>query len=122
MEDSKTISRGDFLKNIPKYFASTVRSFTKVLDQSKSIETGKEGLDEIQISNKRTAKLIADYCLAGEGGSCQFCYLACPARDKAIVIEDQKPIINPLFCDGCSQCVTACQTVNTIPAITMVNR
>ena len=68
----------------------------------------------------KIAEIDTDCCMAWDGGSCQFCYLACPLRDRAITIEDQKPIINSSICDGCAKCLTACKTVNTNLAIKMV--
>lgn len=104
MDNLEEVSRRDFLKCIPKYLAYRVHSFTRVLENN----------------GPKVARLDTQYCLAWEGGDCQFCYLACPLRDRAITIEDRKPSIHVSLCDGCARCVTACTTVNDSPAIKMV--
>lgn len=92
LEDAKEISRQEFLKFIPRYVSQKVVRFEM------------------------------EHCLAWDGGNCQFCYLACPLRDKAITMDDQKPVVNILYCDGCARCVTACLTVNDRPAMKMVHK
>ena len=76
--------------------------------------------DNCAASKPQIARLDIARCLAWGAMSCQLCYLACPARDQAIEMRDQKPVIISSFCDGCSMCVSACETVNDLPAIKMV--
>ena len=117
MGSSSELSRREFFKTIPKCLLSSVHSFTEELFRpSDGITT-----DIIDDGQAKIAKIDTTCCLAWDGGSCQFCYLACPLRDTAIVMEDQKPIINSTICDGCARCVTACGTVNTTLAIAMVH-
>jgi len=120
MEKIKEISRQDFIKNFPKFVISHIHAFTG--EVGKPLETNTDSPEALtdSIYSTKVVHLNREYCLAWEGGSCQFCYLACPLRDKAILMEDQKPIINASFCDGCAKCIIACQTVNDTPAITMV--
>ncbi len=121
MDSAKEISRQEFLKFIPKYVIQNVRSLIQGrFNLAHDVEA--EALEDNFTDNKaaKVAHLDEERCLAWEGGSCQFCYLACPLRDKAITLDDQRPTVNISFCDGCSQCVTACQTVNDRPAIKMV--
>ena len=99
MKGSQEVSRQEFLKSISQYIVQNVRSLS---------------------NTAHGARIDIDRCLAWDGGNCQFCYLACPLRDKAITLDDQKPIVNILFCDGCAKCVTACRTVNDRPTIKMV--
>jgi MinD superfamily P-loop ATPase len=120
MHDAKELNRRDFLKFIPKYLAYSVHTFTKELSKPPDIRTGTGDVEPIDDRMAKVARIDTDCCLAWEGGSCQFCYLVCPLRDKAITMEDQKPRINSSICDGCAKCMTACQTVNTILAIRMV--
>src|SRR3990167_2005965 len=47
------------------------------------------------------AAISVTRCLAWGNSLCQACYLACPLRDRAIEIVDQKPIINREICNGC---------------------
>jgi Pyruvate/2-oxoacid:ferredoxin oxidoreductase delta subunit len=120
MKKTKKISRQDFIKNFPQFMMSHIRALTRKAGRPFETNTdGPEALPDNFYSTK-VVQLNREYCLAWEGGSCQFCYLACPLRDKAILMEDQKPVINAGLCDGCAQCITACQTVNDTPAITMV--
>lgn len=120
MDHLKEISRRDFLRGIPKYLADSVRSFTN--EYFKPADAGAETGDVSVINDNspRIARLNRDDCLAWEGSGCQFCYLACPLRDRAVTIEDQRPRIHASLCDGCAKCVAACQTVNDSPAIKMV--
>ena len=120
MKNAGEVSRQEFLKFIPKYVIQNMRSLIQGRFSSHEGET--ETLEDGFSNNKaaKVAQLKTEWCLAWEGGSCQFCYLACPLRDKAVILDDQKPVVNILFCDGCAKCVTACQTVNDRPAIKMV--
>ncbi len=68
------------------------------------------------------AQVEVSRCHAWSGLICQQCYLACPKRDRAIEMRDQKPIIITSVCDGCAMCVSACQTVNDLTAVRMVSR
>ncbi len=121
MENTKEISRQEFLKIIPKYVIQNVRLLLEgrldFLAEGKA-ETLEE--DPADITAEKVAWLDKERCLAWEGGSCQFCYLACPLRDQAIILDDQRPTVSISFCDGCAKCVTACQTVNDRPALKMV--
>ena len=79
---------------------------------------------------QRVAILDVSRCLAwGEGlpaapaaqaGSCQLCYLRCPLRDRAMVLEAGRPVIVTSACDGCGVCVDVCRTVNDLGAMQMV--
>lgn len=121
MENSGEVSRQEFLKFIPKYVIQNVRSL--IQGRLNFSDDGEAETRENILSDNKAAKvayLDTERCLAWEGGSCQFCYLACPLRDKAITLDDQRPTVNISFCDGCGQCVTACQTVNDRPALKIV--
>lgn len=121
MESTREVTRKEFLKCIPQYVMQNVRSLLE--GRLDFLEEGKAGtLEENPADSKaaKVAQLDEERCLAWEGGSCQFCYLACPLRDQAIILDDQKPAVNVLFCDGCARCVTACQTVSDRPALKMV--
>ncbi len=92
------ISRRDFLKNFPQHVIKGAQS-----------------------DSPRVAVLNVDRCLAWGGADCQWCYLVCPLRDKALFIQDLKPVIYPAFCNGCGRCMDACKTVNDLPAITYLS-
>jgi len=66
------------------------------------------------------ARIDADRCLAWSDADCQMCYLQCPRRDQAIVLEAGRPVIHSAACDGCGICVDACRSVNDPGAIQMV--
>jgi MinD superfamily P-loop ATPase len=119
MNGSHEVSRRDFLRIIPRYLTKSVCIFIEQFSKSADVNTQTIEVEAIDHCTK-IARIDSNRCLAWNGGSCQFCYLACPLRDKAIRIEDQQPIINPAICDGCAKCVTACQTVNSTSAIKMV--
>lgn len=61
--------------------------------------------------------LRADLCLAWGGTNCVQCYIACPLQGIALDLDDGRPILNPVRCDGCALCVTACRTVNDLEAM-----
>jgi Pyruvate/2-oxoacid:ferredoxin oxidoreductase delta subunit len=67
------------------------------------------------------AVLDASRCLAWSGGMCQLCYLRCPLRDEAIVLDDGRPLIVASACDGCGICVEACGAVNDLRAMTLAS-
>ena len=141
MENTREVSRKEFLEFVPKFVIQNVRSLiqgrlnfsndgwaTKIPPFAllKKRGGGTEGIPPLKkggsggfvrarlptlsgrageapiLSDHKAAKvawLDEERCLAWEGGSCQFCYLACPLRDKAINLDDQKPFVNILFCD-----------------------
>lgn len=74
------------------------------------------------MSQDLIARVEVLHCQAWSGLLCQQCYLACPKRDQAIEMRDQKPQIVVSVCDGCAMCLEACRTVNDLPAIRMVSR
>src|SRR3989338_1504094 len=77
-------------------------------------------IDDCLDTGPRIARLDISRCLAWGGANCQLCYLACPLRDRAIEMCDQKPVVHSFACDGCAMCEAACRTVNNFPAIDMV--
>jgi len=122
--DSKVnaITRRDFIKSFPKQLLATLRgTFNACWD----IVTPREDFErekQTRIQQPETqgpcvARIDVGRCLAWQGMSCQLCYLACPIRDKAIAMCDQKPVIVPALCDGCGMCATACKTVNDLLAV-----
>lgn len=55
-------------------------------------------------------------CLAWGGSACEICYLMCPFRKEAIVLQDfTKPLVDGEKCVGCGICEFAC--VKDSPAI-----
>jgi MinD superfamily P-loop ATPase len=111
MKEAKTVSRREFLRKFPNYLIDHIH---------KGARACLEYNDKSEVKGVKVVKLNIEQCLAWEGSSCQHCYLACPLRDQAIKIDDQKPVIMSSLCNGCAKCVTACQTVNDPPALEMV--
>ena len=109
MKNTQGVSRRDFLKRFPRYLVESAQSVTSD-ELPKPLEPG----------GMKVAKLNRERCLAWEGVSCQHCYLVCPLRETAIRLEDQKPVIISPLCNGCAECVVACQTVNDPPALEMI--
>jgi len=109
VKSAEGMSRRDFLTKFPSYFVEGLRRVAYG-DPAKTPEQG----------GVKVAKLNIAQCLAWGGAGCQYCYLACPLREEALHMEDQKPVMAPSLCNGCAQCVAACRTVNDPPAIEMV--
>lgn len=111
-EPPEEASRREFLKNFPRHFLNGIRSFAEKRFSKE------ESQDEA--SKTRVVFLDVTRCLAWGGVSCQLCYLSCHLRDRALEMRDQKPVIVESLCDGCAMCITACQTVNDLPALKIV--
>lgn len=54
------------------------------------------------------AVIASDRCLAHQGAACRACVEACPLGERGIVLSDGRPIVVPLGCTGCGQCLAAC--------------
>ena len=119
-KEAKALSRREFLKSFPQQLFKGMRSITRSCLPIAILEEAGLSKEKTSLGPKK-ALLDITQCLAWEGLSCQLCYLACPLRDKAISIEDLKPIIHASFCDGCTLCLAACRTVNDMVAIRMVD-
>ena len=121
MAGKEEISRRDFLKAVPEHFARGVRTF---MQEYRGFSGGKgetPELNTVASEGKRAAVVDIKRCLAWGEFNCQFCYLACPLREKAITMCDCKPVVNASSCDGCGMCVVACQTINDLPAIKIIH-
>ena len=107
-----------FVTMLPSYLLDNLRSaLTNIAGFKKSVELQ---VEQDVLTLPRVARINVERCLAWGNSLCQACYLACPLRDTAIDIVDQKPIINISKCDGCGFCVSACSTVNDQNAIELV--
>lgn len=71
-----------------------------------------------------TARINKDLCFAwsGSSGVCLFCYLKCPLRGTAIIVDDSKPVVIEEKCAGCGVCENACMATNNPPAIKVARR
>ena len=112
------IYRREFLKSLPLHFAENLRRLVEARLIT-PIQTQFIAPDMAGIVNsvRAHAEVDVSLCLAWAGGQCQACYLACPLREEAIKVEDQKPIVFSSVCDGCGMCLTACGTVTDQVAI-----
>lgn len=110
-------SRREFLRSLPRHLLRTLGAVAKEGIFAFSSKAEEEGL-----AQNLVARVEISRCHAWTGLICQQCYLACPKRDQAIEMRDQKPVIMTSVCDGCAMCVSACETVNDMPAIRMVSR
>ncbi|OGW86300.1 MAG: hypothetical protein A3C35_01830 [Omnitrophica bacterium RIFCSPHIGHO2_02_FULL_46_11] len=109
--------RREFLRKLPRHFLEKFGAVAR-----EGILAFSSRTEEIGLPRDLVAQVEVSRCLAWSGLICQQCYLACPKREQAIEMRDQKPIITVSICDGCAMCVSACETVNDLPAIRMVSR
>ena len=129
-EQSRGIDRRTFLKWMPR----EVRQLMTVISSARSTSLGAESAVESRDSagvtvardggpesRRGVATIDIARCLAWEASECQLCYLRCPLRDEAIVLDGGKPTIVAQACDGCGVCVEACRAVNDLGAIHIVN-
>lgn len=54
------------------------------------------------------AEVTPDRCRAYLGAPCRACVEACPIGERGIVLAEGRPLVVPLGCTGCGQCLTAC--------------
>ena len=111
------LARREFLRSLPRKLLAKVGAVAR---EGMFAFTSNETVT--QSSHDLVAQVDVSRCHAWGGLICQQCYLACPKRDQAIEMCDQKPVIATSICDGCAMCVSACETVNDLPAIRMVAR
>ena len=116
-EPNVNLQRREFVKSLPIYVLDRIQSAL-----SKAIRIGEKYKEdsEMDAARAKVARINVSRCLAWGNSLCQACYLACPLRDRALEIVDQKPIINIAACDGCGFCIPACQMVNDQVAIELV--
>ncbi len=55
-----------------------------------------------------TARIVQVHCLAHNGQRCDYCYDCCPEKDRAILMEEGKPIVVEHKCTGCGICRFYC--------------
>ena len=122
-KEAGVVSRRDFLKNFSGHFIENIRIITKSWTDIAAREKSDGYPDNSVHAQKEpgVAFLNIELCLAWGEASCQLCYLACPLRDKALEMREQKPVIIPSFCNGCAMCAVACKTINTSSAIEIVS-
>lgn len=111
------LGRREFLKKLPGQLVTKFWAVTK-----EGIAVFSSSSQEKVSDAPVVARLEVSRCHAWSGLLCQQCYLACPRRDEAIEMRDQKPVIVTRLCDGCALCVSACETVNDLAAIRLVPR
>lgn len=70
---------------------------------------------------RRVALLDVSRCLAWAAVDCQLCYLTCPKRDEAIMLEGGRPTVVTSVCDGCGMCIDVCRNANDLEAIQLVD-
>lgn len=54
------------------------------------------------------AEVAAERCLAHQGAECRACVDACPVGEQGIVLSGGLPLVVPLGCTGCGQCLAPC--------------
>jgi Pyruvate/2-oxoacid:ferredoxin oxidoreductase delta subunit len=111
-ELSAVIDRRTFLAWAPRQTLAGVRGLVRGAGLGLIAERPSAGLE----CRRAVAVIDLPRCLAWGGTPCQACYLRCPLRDQAIVLDDQRPLIVASACDGCGVCVEACLAVNDLGA------
>ena len=111
------VDRRTFLKAAPRHVLDGVRV---LLTDLKGLASSVPALQD-RPATRRIAILDVSRCLAWGAGSCQLCYLQCPLRDRAIILEGDKPTIVSSVCDGCGICAEVCRSVNDLGAIRLVD-
>ena len=124
MNHEANISRADFLRKFPAIFLQELKPFWEEQIGPTTTRSGvtHECLQKESQSGALIPRVDISRCLAWGQMECQLCYLACPLREQAIQIHDQKPVIIASSCDGCGFCQQACQTVNDLIAIQIVRK
>jgi len=108
MNASEVMNRREFFKKCRSHLTERLHTSSR-----KYLAPLEEQLKTYWVEgNPKTLTLNVGQCLAWDGTSCQHCYLACPLRDQAISIDDQKPRIETSLCNGCGACVVACDLIN----------
>ena len=124
MNHDANISRADFLRKFPIIFLKKLNPFWEAeIVSAPLVRSGlkRQCLETESQSSAFIPRVDISRCLAWGQMECQFCYLACPHRDKAIEMREHKPVIIAAGCDGCAMCVEACKTINNTPALEMVH-
>ena len=123
------VDRRTFLKWMPHEVFNGIKELMTDISSASSTISHEVGAG----SGRRVATIDLTRCLAleaslpaspdgsAQAGECQLCYLRCPLRDEAIVLDGDKPRIVASACDGCGVCVEACRAVNDLGAIHIVN-
>ena len=107
------IDRRAFLTSAPRQLFSGVKTLMhEVAAFARPASGGQE-----RAVRRQVALLDVSRCLAWSGTDCQVCYLKCPKRDEAMMLEGARPIIVTSVCDGCGICVEVCRMVNDPGAI-----
>lgn len=107
------VSRRTFLRWLPRQMVAGVREL--IAEGSPSGVAGAQ--TTASVGGRRLAVIDVTRCLAWGASPCQACYLRCPLRDEAIMLDDGRPLVMASACNGCGVCVEACRTVNDVGAI-----
>ncbi|MFQ5856266.1 MAG: hypothetical protein ACE5LU_11545 [Anaerolineae bacterium] len=99
---SAQVDRRGFFKAAAGLAARAVSDAVGVLEAPRPIETPAQ----------RVAVLDPRWCSAWDGGDCRLCWIRCPRRDEALILDGGRPVIRPQACDGCGECERTCATVN----------
>ena len=127
---SGAVDRRTFLRQMPREVKQLLTAISSARSTSLELKSAAESRDSAGVtvardggpeSHRGVATIDMARCLAWEAGECQLCYLRCPLRDEAIVLDGGKPRIVASACDGCGVCVEACRAVNDLGAIHIVN-
>ena len=111
---SDRVDRRGFFKAV---LGLTTQTVNEAVDVPEALDpsTGPEGtLEPVAVLDSR-------WCVAWDGGDCRLCWIRCPRRDEALILDDGRPVIQSQACDGCGECQRACAAVNDRPAVRIVH-
>lgn len=106
----EVVTRKELLQSALQHFKNGFDIFGRIYQSS---------IQQSAWQKTKIALINIERCLAWGGADCQFCYLVCPLKEKAIQIHNEKPVIIASGCDGCGVCQKACETITDMVAVSI---
>lgn len=114
--DRRAVDRRTFLTQMPRQLVASLKGLMSEVSPRDLL-----GFSADPPTHRRDVAMIdVSQCLAWDASPCQACYLRCPLRDEAIILDDGRPVVMASACTGCGDCVEACRLVNDLGAIRLV--
>ena len=58
--------------------------------------------------DKQIVKLLTQKCLAYQGIVCMSCLGVCPKTRQGLYLNNSRPVIDEIKCNGCAKCIERC--------------